>query len=347
MPLVVDGPQLPAIRNEFVRYWWVNQNQTFRQEIEGGYLWSPKRNKNGHRNPFYEFMREVAPGDIVFSFFDRRIAALGIVSGYCRESPKPEEFGTAGMNWSQIGWRVGVRWQRLSNSIRPKDHIRRLRPDLGSKYAPLTPEGNGLQSVYLTEISRGFATVLFSLIGAEANRVSDVGEEVSRVERDSPAPEPDIDEWERRVEAGIDSDAAISPTERTALVQARRGQGLFRDKVRSVEHACRITRVERMEHLIASHIQPWRDSSNEQRLDGENGLLLTPTVDHLFDKGFISFENAGRLIVSPVADPVSLKRMGIDGDARVNVGAFSQGQRQYLEFHRENVLRMARGLSKG
>jgi len=42
-----------------MRYWWVNQNQTFRQEIEGGYLWSPKRNKNGHRNPFYEFMREV------------------------------------------------------------------------------------------------------------------------------------------------------------------------------------------------------------------------------------------------------------------------------------------------
>ena len=77
-----------------MRYWWVNQNQTFRQEIEGGYLWSPKRNKNGHRNPFYEFMREVAPGDIVLSFCDTRIAALGIVSGYCRESPKPEEFGT-------------------------------------------------------------------------------------------------------------------------------------------------------------------------------------------------------------------------------------------------------------
>jgi len=330
-----------------VRYWWVNQNQTFRQEIEGGYLWSPKRNKNGNRNPFYEFMREVAPGDIVFSFFDTRIAALGIVSGYCRESPKPEEFGTAGTNWSQIGWRVGVRWQRLSNSIRPKDHISRLRPELASKYAPLTPVGNGLQSVYLTEISRGLAAALFSLIGAEANQVADVGHQVREIERDSPAPERDIEEWERRVEVAIDIDSTIPQTERTALVQARRGQGLFRDNVRSIEHACRITRVARMEHLIASHIQPWRDSSNEQRLDGENGLLLTPTVDHLFDKGFISFENTGLLIVSPVADPVSLKRMGIDRDAQVNVGAFSEGQRQYLEFHRENVLRMARGLSKG
>lgn len=330
-----------------MRYWWVNQNQTFRQEIDGGYLWSPKRNKNGHRNPFYEFMREVAPGDVVLSFCDTRIAALGVVSGYCRESPKPEEFGLAGTNWSQIGWRVGVRWQRLSNAVRPKDHIAGLHPHLAGKYAPLTSEGNGLQSVYLTEIGRGFAWALFELIGAEAQQVADIGRDVSRIERDSPAPERDIEEWERRIEVAIDTSATIPETERTALVQARRGQGIFRDNVRSIERACRITRVERMEHLIASHIQPWRDSSNEGRLDGENGLLLTPTVDHLFDKGFISFENAGQLIISPVADLVSLKRMGIDRDARANVGAFSEGQRRYLEFHRENVLRMARGLSRG
>jgi hypothetical protein len=74
-------------------------------------------------------------------------------------------------------------------------------------------------------------------------------------------------------------------------------------------------------------------------------LLLTPTVDHLLDKGFISFENSGQLIVSPVADPVSLKRMGIDREASVNGGVFSEGQRRYLDFHRENVLRMARGVA--
>ena len=61
-----------------MRYWWVNQNQTYQHEVPGGFLWSPKRKTDGHRNPFYEFMREVAPGDLVFSFCDARIRAVGI-----------------------------------------------------------------------------------------------------------------------------------------------------------------------------------------------------------------------------------------------------------------------------
>jgi predicted restriction endonuclease len=99
--------------------------------------------------------------------------------------------------------------------------------------------------------------------------------------------------------------------------------------------------AERLEHLVASHTKPWRDSTNEERLNGENGLLLTPTVDHLFDKGSISFEDKGDLIVSPVADRASLVRMGIRPEARVNVAVFSEGQRVFLEYHRENVLRMS------
>ena len=91
-----------------MRYWWVNQNQTYRHEISGGYLWSPKRNANKARNPIYESMREVAPGDIIFSFRDTRIAALGIARSYCYESPKPTEFGTAGSYWEAIGWKIDV-----------------------------------------------------------------------------------------------------------------------------------------------------------------------------------------------------------------------------------------------
>jgi hypothetical protein len=91
-----------------MRFWWVNQNQTARQEISGGYLWSPKRNSNGARDPFYESMLEVAPGDLVFSFVDTRIAAIGVAESYCYEIPKPTEFGSAGMNWERVGWQVRV-----------------------------------------------------------------------------------------------------------------------------------------------------------------------------------------------------------------------------------------------
>jgi len=58
-------------------------------------------------------MREVAPGDIIFSFVDTRIAAIGIAQSYCWESPKPSEFGTAGQYWEDVGWRVRVSFVRL------------------------------------------------------------------------------------------------------------------------------------------------------------------------------------------------------------------------------------------
>jgi len=103
-----------------MRYWWVNQNQTYRHEVEGGYLWSPKRSASGARNPFYESMREVSPGDLIFSFVDTRIQAVGIAESYCWESPKPLEFGTAGQNWENIGWKVKVGFTGLSQKDTPE-----------------------------------------------------------------------------------------------------------------------------------------------------------------------------------------------------------------------------------
>lgn len=324
-----------------MRYWWVNQNQTYRHEIGGGYLWSPKRKSNGGRNAFYEFMREVSPGDIVFSYRDATVAAIGIARSYCYESPKPAEFGATGANWEDIGWKVDVSFQELSSRIRPKDYIDRLRPHLPGKYAPLRSTGDGLQSIYLAEVSAGFAATVFGLIGHEVQGVRETAETLAAAYRVSPAPEPTLEERERREEGRILQAAELPETERQALVQARRGQGLFRANVRLVEKACRVTRVDRLEHLIASHIRPWRDSSNADRLSGENGLLLTPTIDHLFDKGFISFEDRGQMIVSPIAHRESLRKMGIDPNAATNVGTFSTEQRRFLEYHRENVFRAA------
>ncbi len=122
-----------------MRFWWVNQNQTFRQEVKGGYLWSPKRNANGHHNPSYDSMREVSPGDLVFSFCDTFIKAIGIARSYCIEAPKPAEFGAAGPNWSQIGWRVQIEWK--TQVLRGCESFQRIRP------LPWADSGAGLWEV--------------------------------------------------------------------------------------------------------------------------------------------------------------------------------------------------------
>lgn len=315
-----------------MRYWWVNQNQTYHHEVRGGYLWSPKRNANGARNPFYESMREVAPGDLIFSFVDTRILAIGIAQSYCWESPKPLEFGSAGQNWENVGWKVKVSFTEVTNKVRPKDHVEILRPLLPEKYSPLQRNGNGLQSIYLTEVPIALAELLVGLIGQEVAPIAAAANAVKPVAAD------DLDLWERRLERQLSEDFTVPDTERQAIIRARIGQGLFKERVAKIETRCRITGVENPVHLIASHCKPWRDASNEERLNGENGLLLTPSIDHLFDRGFIGFEDNGKLLISPVAHGPSLQRMGIDTTAAVNVGGFTSGQKQFLDFHRNAVL---------
>jgi hypothetical protein len=185
------------------------------------------------------------------------------------------------------------------------------------------------------------AAVLVDLIGREARELLDM---VRDQPGDGTASALGLVEWEEHELRLVSPDATLPETERLAIVTARRGQGLFKQNVMRIEQCCRITRVDRIEHLRASHCKPWRDANNEERLDGENGLLLTPNADHLFDRGFISFGDDGEVLVSPVAHHQSLERMGLDAREGVMVGGFTEGQRRYLAFHRENVFLESRFL---
>jgi putative restriction endonuclease len=328
-----------------MRFWWVNQNQTYRQEVKGGYLWSPKLRANGTRNPFYEFMREVSPGDLIFSFADTRIRAFGIARSYAHEAPKPPEFGEIGRNWDAVGWRVDMAFHPIPTVVRPVEWMELLRPLLPPRYSPLLPDGRGSQSIYLTELPRGMAFALADLVGTEVAalaRAESIAEPIATLGAESAAPNPELELWEEHLRQRIESDASLSTTEKEAIVIARRGQGLFRQRVQQIEARCRVTGVDRPEHLRASHCKPWRDATNPERLDGENGLLLTPSIDHLFDRGFISVRDDGRLLVSPIAHAPSLARMGVPVDRDVDLGAFTSGQARFLEFHRDSVFLKSR-----
>lgn len=211
-----------------------------------------------------------------------------------------------------------------------------LQPLLPAQYSPLQTTGRGNQGVYLTELPLELSDALVKLIGGEAQKLLDMNR-VAEAEIPYKQQKDELSDWEDHIKSELEADTEIPETERTALVKSRVGQGRFKVNVAQIERRCRITKVDRIEHLRASHLKPWRDSSNHERLDGENGLLLTPSIDHLFDRGFISFEDNGLLLVSPVAHTPSLEKMGVPVSKMINVGTFVEGQKQYLDFHRENI----------
>jgi hypothetical protein len=146
---------------------------------------------------------------------------------------------------------------------------------------------------------------------------------------------PFADEWAQ--ELAILSQGDLSLTEKQALILSRRGQGIFRDKVLRVEPCCRVTGIDDPNYLIASHIKPWSESSNAERLSENNGLMLAPHVDHLFDHGYISFSDVGDLLISPKCAAGVLAIWGIP--LTLNVGPFRNAQREFLAHHREHCLK--------
>ncbi len=306
-----------------MRYWWVNQNQTYATEVRGNFMWSPKTNANGARNPFYDSMREVAPGDIVFSFCDTRIKALGVATGPAQTAPKPD-FGNAGANWAQEGWFVPVYYCAIDSPIRPKDQIEILRPFLPGRYSPLQVTGDGLQGVYLTAVPDALASALIALMGQHYFEALAV---VSAF--------PNAPDSEESDDLAFGPD--MGPTFKDQLIKARRGQGVFRSNVLLTEEQCRVTGVSDPKHLRASHIKPWKVANDSERLSGFNGLLLSPHIDHLFDKGYISFSNNQELLVVPEVKADLLEKWGID--AGTHVGDFNRDQQSFLEFHRLEIFK--------
>jgi len=131
--------------------------------------------------------------------------------------------------------------------------------------------------------------------------------------------------------------ADLSPTDKEALINARRGQGIFRDNVLRREPHCRVTGIDDPNYLIASHIKPWSESSNFERLSENNGLMLAPHVDHLFVHGYISFSDVGDLLISPKCATGVLATWGISSSN--NVGPFRNAQRPFLAYHRAHCFK--------
>ncbi len=241
------------------------------------------------------------------------------------------------------GWLLSVFWTRLDPPIRPRDLLERLGPLLPPHHSPFNAAtGRGNQGAYLAEISEPLFDAIVSnavfdqLLLAKGGSNSLNYESVVEVVED-------------RIERQIADGRALDDTERKSVIAARRGQGVFRANLEKIERACRLTGITTPALLKASHIKPWRACETaKERLDGMNGLLLTPDADHLFDRGFISFEDEGRVCISPRVDREDLRRLGFDqlvfeatgmmeAPADWRTDSFHPEQRAYLDYHRKEV----------
>lgn len=137
--------------------------------------------------------------------------------------------------------------------------------------------------------------------------------------------------------AQILSDENLAETDKEQLILARRGQGRFRADVLAIAEQCRLTAVNDARFLRASHIKPWRACTHEERLDGYNGLMLAPHVDLLFDKGFISFRDDGRLLLSGELDADILKTWGVS--AKACSPPLDVRHKPYMHYHRTEVFK--------
>ena len=126
--------------------------------------------------------------------------------------------------------------------------------------------------------------------------------------------------------------------ERATKTRARIGQGKYREELLSQCPFCPMTMVTDDRILIASHIKPWAKSNELEQTDPYNGLMLTPTFDYLFDKGFMSFTSDKRTILSPFLSKITYSKINL-ADNKIITQLPIEGREKYLEYHRNEILK--------
>ena len=132
----------------------------------------------------------------------------------------------------------------------------------------------------------------------------------------------------------IFQDKKLSQTEKSIMINTRMGQGIFRKQLIEMWKGCSVTGYKNTQMLVASHIKPWRDANNDERLDKFNGLLLLANLDKAFDLGFISFENSGKVLVSKQLEKPDV--LGITEQMSFHV---NREHEKYLKHHRMTLFK--------
>lgn len=294
-----------------MEFYWVNVGKTFKEVLNGQFLWAPEasRTKSGRIKHLdhWDNVASVKSGDVIFCCHNQEITHVAVATrdAYQADRPATRSFS----EWGNIGNRVDVTLTALRNPI----HRDEIGSEFTSLYDPrcapsIFTSGATLKQIYMAHLPKDAGVYMLEVAHLiEQFEVDLVDQEANK----------------RR----------LSETTRDAIVKARVGQGKFRtDLLRRWGRQCSLTGLANPDLLIASHIHAWSLSSNDERIDADNGLLLAPHIDRLFDRGLISFGDDGTLLIGSSITPTDQRVLTLDTyKALRNI---TTGNCRYMSLHR-------------
>jgi hypothetical protein len=300
-------------------YYWVNQGKTYTEEKDGGYLWAPINNNTGRSFFHWDNMDKIVPGDVIFNYKKGVVLGYCIAESYSYKSIKPSEF-SKDLGWESNGRMVDVKYHSVETPTSISDVYDDIEEYLPSEYSPLNVSiFKGETKIranqgYLYELNDDLGDLLLKILGIRELNVKSF--------------------------KGVERSDYTKPTvtERSGLVTSRVGQGKYRRELMyRWNNRCAVTGLTSTNLLIASHIVPWSESTDEERLDVNNGLLLSPIYDALFDNNLISFNNDGTIILSNSITKDEYAKIGVTG--KESIRGLNESNIQYLQRQRKKLIK--------
>ena len=296
----------------------VMQGRTYTEEKSRGVIWSHKIDKSGQTPHFWERMKEVEAGDIIFHYVKGEIVAVSVVKKGCYEGESPYHTGS-----SSIGFTVETTYEELARPLAVKENFDAIRPLLPMKYSAFQENGDGNQG-YLFPCNEMLALKLLELI-SDMNIYEEDQEQlefamgtIASKERNTLVP-------------------LLAQTESEAKKKIRKGQQKFKRGLSPLwEHQCALCGIDLPGLLRASHSKPGKDSTDEERLNPYNGLLLCCNHDALYDQGYIAFDGTGKIHISSEINSADYEKYGIHPKMRVQR---REENKPYFKWHKRNVFR--------
>jgi putative restriction endonuclease len=301
------------MENVVMAFYWVNVGRTFKEVSENKFLWAPSHSisKNGSIvvNAGWKQVPEIKKGDIIFCNRDGYIVYVAVAETDASPSPIPP--GRKFEAWKKDGYKINVRLEELTTKIDTcnfKEEFSRL---FNERCTPTLLNVNmSFNEIYMAAMPDVAGAYLLNLLGDITINVYDATQNTLS-----------------------DKKKKVTTRERDVIVSARIGQGKFRSDVLNLwDNKCPVTEVDMPELLIASHIVPWVLADNDGKVDVYNGLPLSPAIDKLFDRGYVSFSDEGFLLKSDKLQSETLARLGIDQDKKIN--GLTEEHKYYLQKHR-------------